>query len=174
MVPRLSFHRTTLSLRGALTPSNKYIRSFFKSRMLWTLPNSDPPLPTDHYEARNTQTKPTTTLPTSASPSTTSDAPSPIKSTSSPTPNPPPKPQQLSPLPPAQSPSRRPSPMLSLVPPSPAVSCSSRPVLPPRVEKTHWLPLWRSMLWRARRWEKPAWRKTNRSSRGSWPGGAPR
>ena len=32
-------------------PSNKYIRSFFKSRMLWTALNPYPPLPTDSYES---------------------------------------------------------------------------------------------------------------------------
>ncbi|KAH8644758.1 hypothetical protein IG631_02222 [Alternaria alternata] len=43
--------------------------------------------------AHNTQTKPTTTQPTSANPSTTSAAPSPRRSTCSPAPHRPPKPR---------------------------------------------------------------------------------
>ena len=66
------------------------------------------------------------------------------------------KPKQLLLLLPAQSPSRRPFLTLSLAPPLPVVSYSSRPPLHPQVEKIRWLPLWRDMLCRARRWEKPA------------------
>ena len=82
VIPRLNSHRTTLSSRSASMLSNKCIRSFFKSRTYTFdhLENHPPLFPLllltlTLTKARNTQTKPMTTLPTSASPLTILDAP---------------------------------------------------------------------------------------------------